>query len=411
MLAALRKLRALETILMVGRLLPEDERGASAGGEAVLVECLQCILALVRGNGTMRAHFRRDVQLASVLALVHDCMGAAKVQRNVLAVVLGIALEAKYDSAKPPPQVRQPRLPVADGTALLLCRGNRCSGVGRCGAWTIRRDLFQSSSMRSSPQQPGSYRPHKLIQARSRFSPALSSCPRLVQIVNPDAAPLFFKMLQQASLRDTLWGLAVWLRLVTVDATNAQACSRSTIFPMLLQWFRGGAPAGAPAGGGVHPAVQARLALLLRALAPHACSAADLRELFQLLQPLHADGAAALLPCRWPQWKALLAREASAAEVAVLPRTAVIVQKILHRMAQEDTPSVFFHVTQNLQEFSGNSGGYMCSPAPPVSLPSFTFCAWIRLNRTIALLNGLEEAPSSQVRLPPAAHVHRSSTA
>lgn len=105
-LAALRKLRALDTILTVGRLLPEAERGASAGGEAVLVECLQCILALVRGNGTMRAHFRRDIQLANVLALVHDCMGAAKVQRNVLAVVLGIALEAKYDSAKPPPQVR-----------------------------------------------------------------------------------------------------------------------------------------------------------------------------------------------------------------------------------------------------------------------------------------------------------------
>lgn len=105
-LAALRKLRALDTILTVGRLLPAEERGASAGGEAVLVECLQCILALVRGNGTMRAHFRRDIQLASVLELVHDCMGAAKVQRNVLAVVLGIALEAKYDSAKPPPQVR-----------------------------------------------------------------------------------------------------------------------------------------------------------------------------------------------------------------------------------------------------------------------------------------------------------------
>lgn len=222
-----------------------------------------------------------------------------------------------------------------------------------------------------------------------------------VQIVNPDAAPLFFKMLQQASLRDTLWGLAVWLRLVTVDATNAQACSRSTIFPMLLAWFRGDVAATGPhddAPGVPHPAVQARLALLLRALAPHACSAADLRELFQLLQPVRVEGAGALLPCRWPQWKALLVREQPAGAGAVLPRTAVIVQKILHRMAQEDTPSVFFHVTQNLQEFSGNSGGYMCNPAPPVALPSFTFSAWVRLNRTVALLNGLEEAPSSQVR-------------
>lgn len=223
-----------------------------------------------------------------------------------------------------------------------------------------------------------------------------------VQIVNPDAAPLFFKMLQQASLRDTLWGLAVWLRLVTVDATNAQACSRSTIFPMLLEWFRSGVPAAHAADNGParpHPAVQARLALLLRALAPHACSAADLRELFQLLQPVYVEGAGAMLPCRWPQWKGLLARDAAGADGgAVLPRTAVLVQKILHRMAQEDTPSVFFHITQNLQEFSGNSGGYMCTPAPPVGLPSFTFSAWIRLNRTVALLNGLEEAPSSQVR-------------
>lgn len=227
-----------------------------------------------------------------------------------------------------------------------------------------------------------------------------------VQIVNPDAAPLFFKMLQQASLRDTLWGLAVWLRLVTVDATNAQACSRSTIFPMLLAWFRSGAAAPGVSGAAdgpapPHPAVQARLALLLRALAPHACSAADLRELFQLLQPVHVEGAGAAGACRWPQWKALLDREAPEGAGIVLPRTAVVVQKILHRMAQEDTPSVFFHVTQNLQEFSGNSGGYMCNPAPPVSLPSFTFSAWIRLNRTVALLNGLEEAPSSQVRMHP----------
>ena len=35
-----------------------------------------------------------------------------------------------------------------------------------------------------------------------------------------------------------------------------------------------------------HPLLQARLALLLRALAPHAMATSDIRHLFQLLQPV-----------------------------------------------------------------------------------------------------------------------------
>lgn len=50
-------------------------------------------------------HFRNDVDVRKVMALVRDCMGSAKVQRNVLSVVLGIVLEAKYDPLQPAAQI------------------------------------------------------------------------------------------------------------------------------------------------------------------------------------------------------------------------------------------------------------------------------------------------------------------
>jgi hypothetical protein len=62
-------------------------------------------MAAVQGNEEMRMHFRHDVDVRKVMALVRDCMGAAKVQRNVLEVVLGIVLETKYDPAQPAPQI------------------------------------------------------------------------------------------------------------------------------------------------------------------------------------------------------------------------------------------------------------------------------------------------------------------
>ena len=120
----------------------------------------------------------------------------------------------------------------------------------------------------------------------------------------------------QASVTDALWGLSVWSRLVAVDVVSAQACGRAAIFPLLLSWFRASSalvrcsPAlrhithvttrvgttADVAGKGqedaeadvehTHPLLQARLALLLRALAPHAMATSDIRHLFQLLQPV-----------------------------------------------------------------------------------------------------------------------------
>lgn len=59
----------------------------------------------MQGNEEMRMHFRHDVDVRKVMALVRDCMGSAKVQRNVLEVVLGIVLEAKYDAQQAVSQI------------------------------------------------------------------------------------------------------------------------------------------------------------------------------------------------------------------------------------------------------------------------------------------------------------------
>lgn len=110
----------------------------------------------------------------------------------------------------------------------------------------------------------------------------------------------------QASVGDALWGLAVWLRLVSVDVVSAQSCGRAAIFPLLLSWFRAssalercsprlrkvshtsmhGVHDDGEIGECTHPLLQARLALLLRALAPHAMATSDIRSLFHLLQPV-----------------------------------------------------------------------------------------------------------------------------
>jgi hypothetical protein len=114
-------------------------------------------------------------------------------------------------------------------------------------------------------------------------------------------------------VNDALWGLSVWLRLVSVDVVSAQACGRAAIFPLLLSWFRASSVLvkcsprlysiihsvkgslqegsavdgeGQQAADFTHPLLQARLALLLHALAPHAMATSDIRHLFQLLQPV-----------------------------------------------------------------------------------------------------------------------------
>jgi hypothetical protein len=50
----LRKLRALDAILAVGRGVRAQDKGAPAG-EEVLVECMQCLLALVQVRPRMHA--------------------------------------------------------------------------------------------------------------------------------------------------------------------------------------------------------------------------------------------------------------------------------------------------------------------------------------------------------------------
>lgn len=118
-----------------------------------------------------------------------------------------------------------------------------------------------------------------------------------MQVVNHDAVPLFFLLLQEADSADAAWGLAVWYRLVATSLVNAHACHRAGLFPLLLQWLEG-APAAAqgdaaaenghaaaaddgaspkgaadashdaPPAQPRHPRLQVRLALLLQVRPP-----------------------------------------------------------------------------------------------------------------------------------------------
>lgn len=81
----------------------------------------------------------------------------------------------------------------------------------------------------------------------------------------------------------------------------------------------------------------------------------------------------------WDTWKELL--EGKVPEGAALPREAVIVQRLLYWMAQDDVPAAFLHISHQIEEYSGGSGGFLCKSPPPIALGSFTFSAWIRLGR------------------------------
>lgn len=81
----------------------------------------------------------------------------------------------------------------------------------------------------------------------------------------------------------------------------------------------------------------------------------------------------------WDSWKKLL--EGKVPEGAALPREAVIVQRLLFWMAQDDVPAAFLHISHQISEYSGGSGGFLCKSPPPIAIGGFTFCAWMRLGR------------------------------
>jgi hypothetical protein len=66
----------------------------------------------------------------------------------------------------------------------------------------------------------------------------------------------------------------------------------------------------------------------------------------------------------------------------------VIVQRLLYWMAQEDVPAAFLHISHQISEYSGGSGAFLCKSPPPITLGSFTFCAWMRLGRHSGRIEG-----------------------